>query len=92
MAAAIELHGVSKHFRGSKSTYNMARDDLVALLSRRPRTGNVIRALEDIELEIPEGEAFGLVGENGAGKTTSSRAGSRTRRPEGSASAAASAH
>src|SRR5229473_451364 len=27
-------------------------------------------ALENLELEIPEGEVFGLIGPNGAGKTT----------------------
>src|SRR6266498_5248555 len=70
MPAAIQFQGVSKHFRGSRSTYSMARDDIVALLTRRPNSRDAVRALEDIDLEIPEGQAFGLIGENGAGKTT----------------------
>jgi lipopolysaccharide transport system ATP-binding protein len=70
MPAAIEFHGVDKHFRGGRKTYSMAREDLMALIGRGRHTPPAVRALEDITLEIPEGEALGLVGENGAGKTT----------------------
>jgi lipopolysaccharide transport system ATP-binding protein len=81
MGAAIEFHDVSKHFRGTRSSYSMARDDLMALLGRRPGSADIIRALEDITLEIPEGQAFGLIGENGAGKTTLLKLASRITYP-----------
>ena len=80
MAAAIEFLGVSKQFRGGRSAYSMARDDLAALLGRRSNA-EVVRALDDITLEIPEGEAFGLIGENGAGKTTLLKLASRITYP-----------
>jgi ABC-type polysaccharide/polyol phosphate transport system ATPase subunit len=81
MSAAIEFHGVSKHFRGSWSAYSMARDDLVALLTRRRHEHAVVRALEDVTFEIREGEALGLIGENGAGKTTLLKLASRITYP-----------
>ena len=70
MNAAIEFREVSKHFRGSWSSYSMARDDLVALFTRRRHEHDVVRALEDLTFEVRDGEALGLIGANGAGKTT----------------------
>jgi lipopolysaccharide transport system ATP-binding protein len=81
MTSAIEFHGVSKHFRGSWSTYSMARDDLVALVTGRRNTADVIRAIDDITLDVPEGQALGLIGENGAGKTTLLKLASRIMYP-----------
>jgi lipopolysaccharide transport system ATP-binding protein len=70
MTSAIEFHGVSKHYRGTRRAYSMARDDLVALLTGRRNDLDAVRALEDLTFDITEGEALGLIGENGAGKTT----------------------
>jgi len=81
MTAAIEFHGVSKRFRGARSGYSMARDDLVAFLARRNREADGVHALEDIDFEIPQGQAFGLVGDNGAGKTTLLKLASRITYP-----------
>jgi ABC-type polysaccharide/polyol phosphate transport system ATPase subunit len=81
MSSAIEFHGVSKHFRGTYSAYSMARDDLVALLTRRRHEHDVVRALEDVTFEIREGEALGLIGANGAGKTTLLKLASRITYP-----------
>jgi lipopolysaccharide transport system ATP-binding protein len=81
MAAAIEFEGVSKHFRGPRSAYGMAREDLMALLRRGRQSPDVVRALEDVTIEISEGEALGLVGENGAGKTTLLKLASRITYP-----------
>ena len=81
MPAAIQFQGVSKRFRGTRASYSMARDDIVALLTRRPNAAAAVHALEDIDIEIPEGEAFGLIGENGAGKTTLLKLASRITYP-----------
>jgi ABC-type polysaccharide/polyol phosphate transport system ATPase subunit len=83
MAPAIEFRDVSKYFRANRTAYSMARDDLVALFTRRSSGAAMIRALDGIDLEIPEGQAFGLIGENGAGKTTLLKLASRITYPTG---------
>ena len=81
MASAVEFHAVSKHYRGARKTYSMARDDLVAFLTGRRNATGAVHALEDITFEIREGEALGLIGENGAGKTTLLKLASRITYP-----------
>jgi homopolymeric O-antigen transport system ATP-binding protein len=81
MAAALEFDGVSKHYRGARRAYSMARDDLMALLRRGREDPNAVHALDDVSIDIPEGEAVGLIGENGAGKTTLLKLASRITYP-----------
>ena len=69
-APAMEFVRVSKHFRGARRAYSMARDDLAALVTGRRDRSTDVRALDDVSFEVPEGEALGLIGANGAGKTT----------------------
>jgi ABC-type polysaccharide/polyol phosphate transport system ATPase subunit len=80
MTGALVFDHVTKDYRGSHR-YRALRDDLSALL--RPRRGPrpAVRALDDINLEIAEGEAFGLVGPNGAGKTTALKLATRISYP-----------
>ncbi len=52
--AAISAEGLTKHYAGGG----------------RLRRGRPIRALEDVSLEVREGEIFGFLGPNGAGKST----------------------
>jgi oligopeptide/dipeptide ABC transporter ATP-binding protein len=52
----LRTEGLTKHFAQSEG-----------LLSRRQQ---VVRAVDDVTLEIRAGETFGLVGESGSGKTT----------------------
>jgi len=42
-------------------------------LSKYYGTGNAIKAVDELNLEIYEGETFGLLGPNGTGKTTTVR-------------------
>jgi ABC-type polysaccharide/polyol phosphate transport system ATPase subunit len=81
VTAAIEFIDVSKRFRGPKTAYAMARDDLGALFGRGKHRDDDVRAVDNVTLEIPEGQAFGLIGENGAGKTTLLKLASRIAYP-----------
>ncbi|MBK1657018.1 ABC transporter ATP-binding protein [Paracraurococcus ruber] len=56
----LEVEGLRKHFVTTKG-----------LLRRRRVT---VRAVEDVSFAIGAGEAFGLVGESGCGKSTAARA------------------
>jgi ABC-type polysaccharide/polyol phosphate transport system ATPase subunit len=68
MAAAISFENVTKRYRGGRQ-YRSLRDDLSAIVRRRaPR--DVVTAVDDLTLEIEEGESFAIIGHNGAGKTT----------------------
>jgi ABC-type polysaccharide/polyol phosphate transport system ATPase subunit len=81
---AISFEGVSKHFRGGRE-YRHFRDDLIRTLGhvtglrRQPRL--TVKALEEVSLEIPEGQSFALIGHNGAGKTTALKLMSRITYP-----------
>jgi homopolymeric O-antigen transport system ATP-binding protein len=83
-AIALSFDHVSKHYRGAYE-YRTFRDELAAgasrLLGRQPRPRRVIRALDDVSLAIPAGQSFGLIGENGAGKTTALKLATRITYP-----------
>jgi ABC-type polysaccharide/polyol phosphate transport system ATPase subunit len=84
MAAALSFTDVSKHYRGAYE-YRALRDDIMASLGRvvgrkRPDR-HVVKALDEISLEIPEGQSFAIVGPNGAGKTTALKLATRITYP-----------
>ncbi len=68
-AAVLEVQGLRKHFVTRKGF-------------PKPRTVTV-RAVEDVSFSIAPGEAFGLVGESGCGKSTVARALLRLVEPDG---------
>jgi ABC-type polysaccharide/polyol phosphate transport system ATPase subunit len=84
MSAAVVFEGVSKHFRGGR-TYRALRDDVVGAVGRfvgiRREPEQVVRALDGVSFEIPEGQSFALLGPNGAGKTTALKLASRITYP-----------
>ena len=84
MSSAIVFDGVSKHYRGSRARKSL-RDDVtgvVARLSGKVRSpGAVVKALDDVSFEVPEGQSLALIGENGAGKTTALKLASRIAYP-----------
>jgi ABC-2 type transport system ATP-binding protein len=59
---AIETHGLSKHYGRARPVHRPGRPQ---------RT--LVRALEELTIEVGEGEIFGFLGPNGAGKTTAIR-------------------
>jgi ABC-type polysaccharide/polyol phosphate transport system ATPase subunit len=81
---ALVFEDVSKHFRGGRS-YRALRDDLVGAAARfvglRREPEQVVRALDGVSFEIPEGQSFALLGPNGAGKTTALKLASRITYP-----------
>jgi len=84
MTAALTFDRVSKHFRGAKM-YRSLRDDLASVFTRSradDRNGAaVVRALDDVSFDVPEGQSFAVIGPNGAGKTTALKLASRIMYP-----------
>lgn len=67
MTAAVEVQELSKRFR----LYRERNQSLKAALMRGKRASfEEFWALRDVSFEIPVGSTFGLIGENGSGKST----------------------
>jgi len=66
--SAIRLEGVSKSFKLPHEQYHTLKER--ALHMFRNRTFDVLRAVDDVSVEIEQGEFFGIVGRNGSGKST----------------------
>jgi ABC-2 type transport system ATP-binding protein len=67
VTAAITVKGVSKRFRLSHERYPSLKERLIHL-GRVPHED--FWALQDIDLEVPDGTTAGLLGHNGSGKST----------------------
>jgi ABC-type polysaccharide/polyol phosphate transport system ATPase subunit len=65
---AVSLKHVSKTFRLPHQRYHTLKER--ALHPWRARAFDVLRAVQDVSIEIPPGEFFGIVGRNGSGKST----------------------
>jgi ABC-type polysaccharide/polyol phosphate transport system ATPase subunit len=64
---AVEANGVSKRFR----LYHERNQSLKAAFMRGRRAKfDEFWALQDVDLQIPAGKTFGLIGHNGSGKST----------------------
>lgn len=84
---ALRMEHVFKKFRKGE-TYNSLRDLLPALTGKMFRTQELnaddkreFWALQDISFEVKHGEALGIIGRNGAGKSTVLKVLSRIMRP-----------
>jgi ABC-type polysaccharide/polyol phosphate transport system ATPase subunit len=65
---AVEVEHLSKRFVLPHQRYSTLKER--ALHPFRSRITDTLHAVEDVSLEIGEGEFFGIVGRNGSGKST----------------------
>jgi ABC-type polysaccharide/polyol phosphate transport system ATPase subunit len=68
VAPVISVKNVSKSFRLPHEQYHTLKER--ALHPFRPRTFDVLHAVQDVSVEVAPGEFFGIVGRNGSGKST----------------------
>ena len=65
---AIVVDHLSKHFKLPHQRYSTFKER--ALHPFRSRNYELLRAVDDVSIEIGQGEFFGIVGRNGSGKST----------------------
>lgn len=66
--AAVTVHGVSKRFKIPHRQHHTLKERVL-----HPREGkgfDVLRAVNDVSVDIEQGEFFGIIGRNGSGKST----------------------
>lgn len=68
--STIEFQNVTKTYRISKGKYGLLTDAIGNFFARKADNDNTINALRDVSFEIKQGETVGIIGRNGAGKTT----------------------
>lgn len=70
----IEFIKVTKTYNTSKAKYSLLRDvigdNLRSVFRKMTRNKNQIRALKGVSFGVKRGEAIGIIGRNGAGKST----------------------
>ncbi len=76
---AVVVDDVSKMFRLYKERNNSIK---AALMRGRRAVSEDFWALRDVSFEVPTGETFGLIGENGSGKSTMLKCLTRILRPD----------
>ncbi len=78
----IRLTGVSVEYRAPRERIRSFKEYAIRLLQGRVEHDEFM-ALRDVNVEIREGEVFGIIGHNGAGKSTLLKVVSRVMKPTG---------
>ena len=89
METAIKVHGLSKRYRVGESQGYKTLREIIASKFKIPRSSDGQKAeeadhfwaLDDISFEVEQGEILGIIGANGAGKSTALKILSRITRP-----------
>ena len=68
--ASIELNGVDLEFRVGAERHDTLKSAVSHGFRRRRLVSRVVRALQEITVSIKSGERVGLIGHNGAGKSS----------------------
>lgn len=76
---AVEVEHVSKMYRLFKEKNNSLK---ATIMRGRRVVAEDFWALKDVSFEVPKGETFGLIGENGSGKSTMLKCLTRILKPE----------
>ena len=84
MSTAIEFNGVSKYFRMDRDKPRAFQQLFISLLHRNKQENEDDKrfwALRDVSFSVQRGESIGLIGTNGAGKSTTLKLISRIIQP-----------
>jgi ABC-type polysaccharide/polyol phosphate transport system ATPase subunit len=83
MSTAIEFQGVSKFFRMDRDRSRAFQELFISTLRRKRReaNANLFWALRDVSFSVERGSSLGLIGANGAGKSTALKLISRIIQP-----------
>lgn len=66
---AVEIRNVEMHFNMSKEKLDSIKEYFLRFVTRKLMYEDFV-ALNDVSLEIPKGDVFGILGLNGSGKST----------------------
>lgn len=66
----VSLKNVSKTFYVNRGKGRTIRDSILGVFLKKKTQGQVIKAVQNVSLEVKKGEVFGIIGSNGSGKST----------------------
>jgi len=66
----IDIKNLSKTFTTKTNAVSTIRDRFIKVFSKEAKNVKVVKALQNINFEVQQGEFFGIVGRNGSGKST----------------------
>jgi lipopolysaccharide transport system ATP-binding protein len=68
--SVIQLKDVFKKYRLGQMGYRTLRDDIISCFKRAEKKEDYFCALNGVSFDLKRGESIGIIGDNGAGKST----------------------